>query len=148
MFILAYPEDAEHIAGKKKPGQCIWGFINGIYNTKESARQSAELISSAASGEAVLSLPNDTKWIPDLLVCGILKLSIDSPIVILTEYFFRYLLAKAKQDEHKPPIVIFAHSQGAIFCEHALERISTSERKQLRIFTFGGGSLFCRKKPS
>ncbi len=127
--------------GRKKPGQCIWGFINGIYNTKAAARQSTELISSAASDEAIFSLPNDTKWVADLLVCGILKLSIDSPIVILAEYFFRYLLAEAKRDEHKTPIIIFAHSQGAIICEHALERLPTSERQLLRIFTFGGGSF-------
>jgi hypothetical protein len=132
--------------GNKKPGQCICGFINGIFNTKEAARQSTERISSAANDKAIFSLPNDTKWVPDLLVCGILKLSIDSPIFILTEYFLRYLLAEAKQDEHNPPIVIFAHSQGAIFCEHALERLSISDRKQLRIFTFGGGSFIAPEK--
>jgi hypothetical protein len=132
--------------GRKKPGQCVWGFINGMSNTKEKAQRSAELICSATGDEAVLSLPNDTKWMTDLLVCGILKFSINSPIVILAEYFFRYLLAEAKHDEHKPPIVIFAHSQGAIICELALERLPTSESKKLRIFTFGGGSYVAPEK--
>ncbi len=132
--------------GKEKPGQCIWGFINGISNTKEEARKSTELICSATNGEAILSLPNDTKRVVDLLVCGILKLSINAGIVILAEYFFRYLLAEAKRNEYKPPIVIFAHSQGAIICELALERLSISEKKQLRIFTFGGGSFVASEK--
>ena len=46
--------------GKKKPGQCIWGFINGILNSREGALESAELISGYTSGEEVLSLPNDS----------------------------------------------------------------------------------------
>lgn len=132
--------------GKKKVGQCIWGFISGMSNTKEKAEASAELICAAAGGETVFSLPNDTKRLTDLLVCGILKLSIDSGIVILAEYFFRYLLSVANQNEHKLPIVIFAHSQGAIICERALMRLSIPERKQLRIFTLGGGSFIAPEK--
>ncbi|MFZ0565965.1 MAG: hypothetical protein WAM28_07260 [Chlamydiales bacterium] len=132
--------------GKKKSGQCIWGFINGISNTKKEAKQSAELICRAANGEAIFSLPNDTRRFVDLLVCGILKLSIDAPIVVLAEYFFRYLLAEAKRCEPKPPIVIFAHSQGAIICERALEHLSISKKQQLRIFTFGGGSFVAPQK--
>lgn len=44
------------------------------------------------------------------------------------------------------PVIIFAHSQGAIICEHALELLSGSERAALRIFSFGGGSFIARGK--
>lgn len=53
-------ETLVRIVGKRKEGQCIWGFINGILNSKKGALESAELISSITGGEEVLSLPNDS----------------------------------------------------------------------------------------
>lgn len=129
------------IVGKKRNGQCIWGFINGIDNTKEMALASALLISQSSGGEQVLSMPNDTLGkVMDLGVCGILKVSINTPLVFWTVKFLRYLLTIAKLETNHPPVIIFAHSQGAIYIEHALELLNSQERTLLRIFTFGGGS--------
>jgi len=50
------------VIGEKRHGQCIWGFINGIDNTKQEALASATLISQIAKGEQVLSMQNDTIW--------------------------------------------------------------------------------------
>lgn len=124
---------------KEEFGQVIWGFINGIDNTEAYARKSATLISDAADGEQVLSMPNDTicKAV-DLAVCGALKIGIDTPLVQWTVQFLRYLLIQAEKS--KKFVVVFAHSQGAIYLEHALELMNPQERKLLRIFTFGGGS--------
>ncbi len=131
--------------GSHRPGQCIWGFINGIGNTKADALHSIEIISAAAGGETVLSLPNDTSWWwIDLLVCIPLKCAIDTFTVTLAVSFFRYLLSLSRQDQ--VPAVIFVHSQGAIICKHALELLSPSERSELRIFTFGGGSFIAPGK--
>jgi len=129
--------------GKKKLGQCIWGFINGILNSKEGALESAGLISVCAGGEEVLSLPNDSLLLgaKDAGVCITLKLGIDTPIVSWAAKFFRYLLALSKKDDSNPPVVIFAHSQGAIISEHALKLLNVDERQKIRIFTFGGGSF-------
>jgi hypothetical protein len=134
--------------GDKKPVQCIWGFINGVSNSKEEALASANLISTAADGEMVFSMPNDTKvWGSiDALVCGVLKLGIDTPVVRLAVRFFRYLLWLSEQDSNQSPVIIFAHSQAAIISEHALELLSKRERDQLRIFTFGGGSFIAPGK--
>ena len=62
--------------GVAKPGQCIWAFINGINNTKKEALESAEKISQAASGERVVSMPNDTALfgVKDVVVCVALKI--------------------------------------------------------------------------
>src|ERR1700680_3575315 len=108
--------------GKRKPGQCIWGFINGIHNTKEEALESAGMISAAADGEAVYSLPNDTALlgIKDLVETAMLKLTITTPIVLWAAQFFRYLLSLAQEDKIRPPVILFAHSQGAIITEHAV----------------------------
>jgi hypothetical protein len=93
-------------------------------------------------GEQVLSMPNDTIWWPiDFLLCIILKTSADTSIITWTVKFLRYLLTLAKQMADSLPAIVFLHSQGAIFIEHAIELLSQSERKQLRIFTFGGGSF-------
>ncbi len=129
--------------GKKRPGQCIWGFINGILNSREGALESAELISGYTNGEEVLSLPNDSFLLgaKDIGVCISLKLGIDTPIVSWAAKFFRYLLALSNQEGASLPVIIFAHSQGAIISEHALQLLSIHERQRIRIFTFGGGSL-------
>jgi hypothetical protein len=128
--------------GEYKPGQCIWAFINGIDNNKDEALKAAGLISTETGGEQVLSMPNDTIWGPiDFLLCMILKTSIDTPIVTWTVKFLRYLLTVAQQRADSPPVVVFLHSQGAIFIEHSIELLLQSEREQLRIFTFGGGSF-------
>lgn len=52
-------ETLAHTLGEKVPGQCIWGFINGISNTTERATESCGLICSAAGDEQVFSLKND-----------------------------------------------------------------------------------------
>ena len=129
--------------GKKKLGQCIWGFINGILNSREGALESAELISGYTNGEEVLSLPNDSFLLgsKDAGVCISLKIGIDTPIVSWAAKFFSYLLALSIKEDSQPPVIVFAHSQGAIISEHALTLLNTNEREKIRIFTFGGGSF-------
>lgn len=129
--------------GQKSPHQCIWGFINGVSNSKNDALESTNLISTAAAGEMVFSMPNDSEGfgIIDGLVCFVLKFNIDVPAVQWAVQFFRYLLKLSEQDSTQPPVIIFAHSQGAIISEHALELLTPQERQKIRIFTFGGGSF-------
>ena len=135
------------IVGEKKANQCLWGFINGVWNTKKSALESACLISSSADGEQVLSMPNDTLGkFQDIKVCGVLKINIDTQVVYLAVKFFRYLLSLSKDDPSHPPVVIFVHSMGAIISEHALELLNYDERQELRIYTFGGGSFIASGK--
>lgn len=135
------------VIGENRAGQCIWAFINGINNTKDEALEAAERISKVAGGEQVLSMPNDTIWGPiDFLLCILLKTSLDTSIVTWTVKFLRYLLTIAKQTVDSPPVIVFLHSQGAIFIEHAIELLSKREREQLRIFTFGGGSFIASGK--
>jgi hypothetical protein len=88
-------------------------------------------------------MPNDTAFycIKDGLVCIALKFICDTPIVGWAVKFFQYLLHLSKQDPKAPPVIIFAHSQGAIITEHALELLNENERKRLLIFTFGGGAF-------
>lgn len=135
------------IIGEKKKGQCIWGFINGIWNAKEGALESANLISALANGGQVFSMPNDTLGKgADLAVCAVLKIHIDTPVVQLSAKFFRYLLSLSEQDNLNLPVLVFAHSMGAIISEHALELLKYEERQRIRIFTFGGGSFIAPGK--
>jgi hypothetical protein len=135
------------IVGAKKPKQCIWAFINGIDNTKEDALQAATQISAMAGGERVFSMQNDTRGFKgsiDFGDCILLKASLDLPVIDRALKFLRYLMTLEK--EEKTPIVLFAHSQGGIILEHALEFLEPSERLSLRIFTFGGGSFIAPGK--
>src|SRR3989344_973647 len=132
------------VVGMQKKGQCIWAFINGIFNTKEDALEAATKISSIAGGERVLSMQNDTRWLLDLGDCVILKTSFDIPVINRTVKFLQYLLAL--EEEEKSPIVLFAHSQGGIILEHALELLKPNIAGRFRIFTFGGGSFIAAGK--
>ena len=132
------------VIGAEKKGQYIWAFINGIFNTKEDSLEAARKISSMAGGERVLSMQNDTRWIFDLGDCAILKTSIDVPVINRTVKFLQYLLAL--EEEEKSPVVLFAHSQGGIILEHALELLKPDIAERLRIFTFGGGSFIAAGK--
>jgi hypothetical protein len=134
--------------GEKKLGQCIWAYINGISNTKKEALESTMMISTAAKGEMVLSMPNDQiLWgIGNLIASLIKKCFIDTPVVKLAVKFFRYLLQLSEDDPMRPPIIVFVHSQGAIIAEHALEHLKPGERTNLRIFTFGGGTFVSPEK--
>ncbi len=126
--------------GQNKSMQCIWGFINGMSNNRKRALHSAEIISEVAGGEAVISLPNDTQYVVDVLAILAQKGSIDTPTIFLAARFFHYLLALQEKNPNKP-IVIFAYSQGAIICERALQLLKLPEREKLRIFSLGGGSF-------
>lgn len=85
-------------------------------------------------------MPNDTFGREiDIGNCIILKASIDTPIIQRAVNFIRYLTALGKE-EHAP-IIIFAHSQGAIILERALKLIKQSDAHNFRIFTFAGGSF-------
>src|SRR5581483_9932257 len=83
------------MVGQKSPDQCIWGFINGIRNTREEAIESSNLISEKAGNELVISLRNDqVLWgAKEASVAVLLKLGIDTPIVKNAVLFLRYLLS-------------------------------------------------------
>lgn len=132
------------VVGTQKKGQCIWAFINGIFNTKEDALEAGAQISSMAGDERVLSMQNDTRWLLDLGDCIILKTSCDIPVIDRALKFLQYLLTL--EEKEKSPIVLFAHSQGGIILEHALELLKPNIAQRLRIFTFGGGSFIAMGK--
>ncbi len=129
-------------AGKKKEGQCVWGFINGIRNPPSDAKESLELISKLVKHQKVWSLINDQKlWgVGDLTVCFSLKLNVKTPIVKLATDFFRFLLDQSGKGANKPPVVLIVHSQGALISDLALESLSPQERRRIHIFTFGGAA--------
>jgi hypothetical protein len=130
------------VIGTYKKGQVVWGFINGIWNIKEEALQSAQLISKMANDAQVFSMPNDTLGKgTDWGVWMKLKMNVDTPVIKNAIIFFRHLIDVALKEDREVPIVVFAHSMGAIIAEHALEHLSYDERMRLRIFTLGGASF-------
>ena len=135
-------EEIYRATGNMRPGQPIWGFVNGIRNTKQAAFRSAELISEKAGGDLVLSLPNDTMLlgIKDIAISLLLKLH-DTPIVLEAAKFLRHLLHLAGTGDNGKAVVVFAHSQGAAITVHALKLLDVFERQRIRMFTFGGWSF-------
>jgi hypothetical protein len=135
-------ETLVRVVGNTIEGQPIWGYINGMWNADYEALRSAKLISELAGGGQVFCMPNDTIGkISDVGTCIVLKLNVDTPIVLNAVKFFRYLIDLSKKETGEVPIVVIAHSMGAIIAEHALEHLSVDERIKLRIFTLGGASF-------
>jgi hypothetical protein len=140
-------ENAIRDFGDKKEGQCIWGYINGVWNTEEGAIDSIQLISSIAENEQVFSLINDTKGkVKDIFECGRQKLSKETTIVKFAAKFFELLIKISEQTPDKPPVIVFVHSQGAIIANLALALLSQANRSRIRIFAFDGGSLIAPGK--
>jgi hypothetical protein len=140
-------ENVIETLGDQKPGQPIWGFINGIWNDEKQIKKSLSSIVSATNGDQVFALTNITKSKPkDLLEILNQKLKIDTPIVNIAAKFFEFLIDFSLKQPNAPPIIIFTHSQGAIIADLALNKLQNSERKKLRIFTLGGVSLISHAK--
>ncbi len=134
-------KDAVREVGKKQEGQCIWGFINGLFNTPQKALRSATLISNLANGEHVSYLVNDT---PGSSTDAVMQnLGYHSQSVKFVAQFFKMLINLSDQhpSQNKLPIVIFTHSQGALVSNLALSRLLPQERQRIRIFTLAGASL-------
>lgn len=109
-----FEETVRGETGKKKEGQCIWGFINGIWNNKDKALKSASLISSQVGGEQVWALANDSKYwgFGDVSESIIFKINIETKVVKWAANFLKFLLHLSKEDSKKTPVILVAHSQG------------------------------------
>lgn len=141
-------KDLTRTRGDFQRGQCIWAYINGIWNKGGKAGKFVKDLSSLANGQQVWSLKNNFKLFDNgtLWQCGEQKLGFDTQIVRSAAKFFQMLLELAQSDPSAPPVIIFLHSQGAIIGDLALDHLSPNERSQLRLFTFGGGSLIAPGK--
>lgn len=135
-------KDAVKEVGEIKEGQCIWGFVNGILNTSTRARDSATLVRNMTGGEHVWYLVNDAF----IGSCGdaiAQKKGHETKTVKFCVQFFNMLADLSEQSSStiKPPIIIFAHSQGALIANMALNRLPPTIRQRIRVFTLGGAAL-------
>ena len=133
-------KDAVREVGNEKEGQCVWGFINGLFNKPDQALESAAFISNVADGEHVLYLVNDApRSLSDVVAQ---KLGYHSESVKFAAQFFKTLIELSEQttSQNKPKIVVFSHSQGALIANLALSRLSSKERQRIRLFTLGGAA--------
>jgi len=136
-------EDAVREIGQVHEGQCIWGFINGMFNSALQAQKSATFISKCTGDQHVIYLVNDAGCLGNASDAAMQKKGIHNQTVKFGAQFFRMLikLSDANPSKDKPPIVIFTHSQGALIANLALNRLEPQERQRLRIFTLGGAAF-------
>lgn len=135
--------DAVREIGQVHEGQCIWGFINGMFNSALQAQKSATFISKCTGDQNVIYLVNDAGCLGNASDAAMQKKGIHNQTVKFGAQFFRMLikLSDANPSKDKPPIVIFTHSQGALIANLALNRLEPQERQRLRIFTLGGAAF-------
>jgi hypothetical protein len=129
--------------GKKREGQVIWGFINGIINTPSRAQRNLTKMVEAAIGEQVWGFLNATGLhegygFPDALS---MTFGCTPEIVSDAIEYFKYLVMLSDNDPKKPPIVVVAHSEGAFIAEVAARQMNASLRKRIQFWTLGGAGL-------
>lgn len=136
-------EDAIRDIGKKQPGQCIWGYVNGVFTKPPRAQECTALIEKYTKGQQVWSLVNNAtpKTLGRLIDALEQKFNLESDIVKNGVHFLKFLIDLSNQDFLHPPVVIFAHSQGALIVDLALEQLNPDERKQVHVFTFGAAKF-------
>lgn len=143
-------KDSEEIirdVGQEKPGQCVWAFVNGIATKPKRALECATRISKYAGGERVWSLINDgflyKLWnVPQAVKQ---KSGVATDVVISGSKFFKFLIDLADRSPLRPPVIVFAHSQGAMIVDLALKQLSIEERRRIRVFSFGGAAFVSRE---
>lgn len=135
--------DAIREVGEVHAEQCIWGFINGIFNREVQALKSTALISKYTGDQHVLCLINDAGLAGNLSDSAIQKIGVHNKTVKFGAQFFRMLieLSDANSSKDKPPIIVFAHSQGALIAYLALKHLEPLERQRIHIFTLGGAAF-------
>lgn len=143
---FSQPFDYENVlrdTGVYQQGQCIWGYINGIWNGDARAKKNLKMICEMTGDEQICSLINNFFPLGNGSVLEAIKqkLNCDTQIVRFAAQFFRLLINLSNNDPSEPPIVVFCHSQGAIIGNLALDLLSHKERQRLRLFTFGGGAF-------
>lgn len=139
-------KDALRDVGTQRIGQCIWGFVNGISNSAAQALQSTNLISNHANGEKVWSLVNDAKFLGNLIEAAVQKLNYRSEVIKYGVHFLKFLIDQSNQNPSKPPIVIFAHSQGALIIDLSLNGLTPEERSRIHVHTLGGAAFISPSK--
>ena len=132
--------------GEEREGQCIWGFVNGVSNTAASALKSARAISKYAKGEKVWSLVNDQSWALNLDQVAAQKLGFSTEVTKFGTLFLRFLIEQSEKYANRPPVVVFAHSQGALIVDLALDGLQPSEREKICVYTFGGAAFISSQK--
>lgn len=132
--------------GTEEEGQCIWAYVNGVSNTKADALKSARSISKHAQGEKVWSLVNDQSWAWNIDRAVVQNLGFSTQVIRFGTMFLRFLLEQSANRTDKPPVVVFAHSQGALIMDLALDGLTPSERKQIHVYTFGGAAFVMSQK--
>lgn len=67
----------------------------------------------------------------------------ETKTVKLCVQFLKMLVDLAEQSPStvKPPIIVFAHSQGALIANMALNRLPATIRQRIRVITLGGAAL-------
>ncbi len=141
-------EDGIREVGQDQIGQCIWGFINGVKTEPQRSTECAAIISNFAKGQQVWSLVNDGEFknffnIPDAIKQTLGHLS---PSITRCAHFFKFLIDQSNRSPAQPPIVIIAHSQGALIADLALDHLNLAEQARIHIFTFGGAAFISPKK--
>ncbi|OHE77708.1 MAG: hypothetical protein A3F67_12055 [Verrucomicrobia bacterium RIFCSPHIGHO2_12_FULL_41_10] len=139
-------KDAFREVGKEAEGQYIWAFVNGVCNSKKSALRSARTISKHAKGERVWSLVNDQSWLGNFDQAAIQKLGFPTETIKYGALFLRFLIEQSEKQKNKPPVVIFAHSQGAMIINLALDELTAVERSKIHVYTFGAAAFIPPQK--
>jgi hypothetical protein len=130
-------------AGEYREGQAIWGFINGIINPTFMAKKNLQKMVEAVNGEQVWGMINDTGLAQAFGASDAFSMKFGmSPEIVNTAIdYIHFLIDQSEKHSEKPPIIIIAHSEGAMIAEFAVKQLKPSIQKKIQFWTFGGAGF-------
>ncbi len=114
--------------------------VNGIHCTRDEAREMAQSVSDSIGGKKVLYVYNASHGpVLDFMECAMEKLGFHTHA---SRLLTRTLREHSEKVGPNGTLAIFAHSEGGIHTDNAIERVNQTVRAKVEAYTFGSGSLF------
>jgi len=116
-------------------------FVNGVFNNRQEAIDSGEVVANVYCGEAVTVVHNPSSGVLDLVqtIANWLGLKTSTTYAIVRQIATDQALATRQWGSANGSyVVLHAHSQGAELGAQAIRMLSTAERRHLAFLSYGG----------
>jgi hypothetical protein len=136
------PSCVDSLKGRQLSANETIMFINGIKNTLQNSKDSAETISDKCGGVSLHIGYNSTHgFLADLLECLGQILGFPTNSVNVATSALKECIANVGGVDAGGKVYVFAHSQGGLVLWRALQRLTSEERAMIHVRTFGSAKM-------
>lgn len=133
-----------HLAAPAPEKNLTVAYIGGILNRPEDCFKAADELSVAYGGPPVHYCYNSSEgFVFDLLECAAQIIGIKTHTVELATQLLRERIQSVGE---KGMVHLHLHSQGGLIGYRALQKLTSTEKKQVHVTTYGTAKLICSKE--